>query len=89
MFIKYLFILLLLVATLLVVNQSIKRYTESEVCFLRTQLKLLEVLDILLQVYPEIDTYITQLPIIKDTVNKKLAIYKPLSQYGLLTLFYS
>lgn len=85
MIIKYLFILSLLVAALLAINRSIKWYAESEVIFLRTQLKLLEAIDILLQVYPDIQT---QSLTIKSDINKKLNIYKHLSQYGLLILFY-
>lgn len=89
MFIKYLFIFSLLVASILAINQSIKRYAESEVYFLHTQLKLLEALDTLLQVYPDIKPYTTEKTSIKDSINKKLTIYEPLSQYGLITLFYS
>lgn len=89
MIIKYIFIALLLTATLLAINQSIKRYAESEVSFLRTQLKLLEEIDILLKVYPDIKPYTTEKTSIKDSINKKFAIYELLSQYGLLILFYS
>ena len=89
MIIKYLFIFLLLTAALLAIHTSIKRYAESEIVYLRTQLKLLEALDTLLQVYPDIKPYATQAPIIKSFINKKLNIYKPLSKYGLLILFYS
>lgn len=85
MIIKYLFIFSLFFFLLLAINQSIKRYAESEVVFLHTQLKLIKTLDTLLQVYPDIDIYTTQLPIL---INKKLAIYKSISQYGLLTPFY-
>ena len=89
MIIKYLFILLLLVSMLLAINQSIKRYAESEIIYLRTQLKLLEAIETLIQVYPDIKPYTTQIHTIKSNLSKKLNIYKPLSQYGLLILFYS
>lgn len=89
MIIKYLFILLLLVALFLAINQSIKRYAESEIIYLKTQLKLAEAIDQILQVYPDIKSYTTQLPIIKSDINKKLNIYNPTSQYGLLIIFYS
>lgn len=89
MIIKDLFIFLLLVAAFLTINQSIKRYAESEIIFLRTQLKLLEALDTLLQVYPDIKPYTTELPALKDSINKKLDVYKSLSQYGLMTPFYN
>lgn len=88
MIIKYLFIFVLLVALLLAINQAIKWYAESEAIFIRTQLKLLKALDILLQVCPNIKPYATQSSNIKSLIYKKLALYKTLSKYGLLIIFY-
>ena len=89
MIIKDLFIFLLLVAAFLTINQSIKRYAESQITYLQIQLKLLEAVEELLQVYSDIKPYTTELPILKDSINKKLDIYKSLSKYGLLTPFYN
>lgn len=82
-------ITLLIILLLLAINQSIKRYAESQITYLQTQLKLLEAIDTLEEVCPDIKSYTTEKTSIKDAINKKLVIYKPLSQYGLLILFYS
>lgn len=89
MLIKDLFIFLLLVAALWAINTSIKWYAESQITYLQIQLKFAEAIDQILQVYPDIQSYTTELPVLKVSINKKLAIYETVSQYGLLAPFYN
>ena len=74
---------------LLAINYAIKWYAESEIIFLRTQLKLLETLDTLLQIYPDIKPYTTQASNIQSDINKKLHTYQRVANYGLMTPFYN
>lgn len=83
------FATLLFTLWLLAINYAVKWYAESEIIFLRTQLKLLEAVDVLLQTYPDIQPYTTEKTSIKDAINKKLAIYETVSQYGLFAPLYN